>query len=174
MHVDRAPAVQGEAGRVVHPAVDGDDEQRPRDPRDRDRDAAEEVGAGPQPVPPVGVDADEDGLDEEGEPLQREPEAEDVAEVRHPLRPQHAELERQDRAGDDADREQREHDPRPPPGQDPVQLVAGAQVPVLGEQDEDGKRDAEAHQRDVHGQGERLHLARLEQVVLFSAHDVTL
>jgi hypothetical protein len=170
VHVDRAAVAQGEPGRVVHPAVDRDDEQRARDSGDRDREAAGEVQARRQPVPAVGVDANEDGLDEKGEALQREPEAEDVAEVRHPLRPQRPELEGQDRAGDHAHREQREHDARPAPGQDAVEVIASAQVTVLGEQDQDGERDAEADEGDVNGQGERLHLARFEQVVLLYAH----
>jgi hypothetical protein len=43
MHVDRPAVVQREPGGVVHPPVDGDDEQRARDARDRDRDAGQEV-----------------------------------------------------------------------------------------------------------------------------------
>jgi hypothetical protein len=128
------------------------------------------VQARRQPLPAVGVDAHEDGLDEEREALQREAEAEDVPEVGHPLRPQRAELEGQDRSGDHAHREQREHDARPAPGQDAVEVIAGAQVTVLGEQDQHGERDAEAYERDVNREGERLHLARFEQVVLLYSH----
>jgi hypothetical protein len=86
-----------EALRVVHPAVDGDDVERPGRARDDDRDP---VRSGPaaQPVPPVDVDRDEDRLDEERDPLERERDAEDLAERRHELRPQQPELERQDRA----------------------------------------------------------------------------
>src|SRR5262245_27587924 len=123
-----------------------------------------------EPVPAVYVDPDEDGLDEEREPLQREPEAEHVAEVLYPHRPQQPQLERQDRSGDHPHREQRQHALRPAPGQSPVQPIPGAQVPPLGEQDQHGEGDAEADQRDVHDQRERLHLARLEQVLLID-HD---
>jgi hypothetical protein len=171
VHVHGAAVAQGESGRVVHPGVDRDDEEGPGHARDRDGDSAGEVDPGPQPVPAVGVDAEEDGLHEEREALQREAQAEDVPEVGYPLRPQHAELEGEDGPGDHAHREQREHDPRPALGKDAVEVIAGAQVPVLGEQDQHGERDAEAHQRDVNGQGQRLHLARLEQVVLLRAHE---
>jgi hypothetical protein len=124
-----------------------------------------------QPVPSVRVNTDEDRLEEEGEPLQREPEPEHVPEVSHPLRPQQPQLERQDRPGHDTDREQREHDPGPAPRERPVQGIAGSQVAVFGEQDEHGERDPEAHQRDVHGQRQRLHLPRLVEVMLVDAHE---
>jgi hypothetical protein len=39
-------------------------------------------------------------------------------------------------------------------------------VHPLGEQDHRREGDAEAHERDVHGERQRLHLARLEQVLL--------
>nr|WP_246115475.1 hypothetical protein [Trebonia kvetii] len=155
---------------MVHPAVHRDDEKRSGHPGDRDRDAGQEVRARREPLPAVGVDPDEDGLEEEGESLEREPEPEDVAEVLHPGRPQQPELEGQDGPGDDPDREQRQHDPRPAAGEHPVQVVTGPQVAPLGEQDEDGKGDAEAHQRDVHGQRKRLHLPRFEQIVLIRTH----
>jgi hypothetical protein len=128
------------------------------------------VGARRQPVPPVGVDPDEDGLNKEREPFEREAEPEHVAEVLDPLRPQQPELKRQDRAGHHAHREQREHDPRPSPRQGPVQLISGSQVPPLREQHDHGKRDTEADQRDMHGQRQRLHLPRLEQIVLVHVH----
>ena len=170
MHVHRPAVLQGESRRVVHPAVDRDDEERPRDPGDRDRDAAPEVHPRPQPVPSVGVDPDEDGLDEEREPLQREPEPEHVPEVLNPDGPQQPELERQDRPGHHPDREQRQHDPRPPPGQRPVDLIAGAQVPVLREQHEHRERNPEAHQRNVHRQRQCLHLPGFVEVVLIHSH----
>ena len=170
VHVGRPAVGQGEPGRVIHPGVDGDDEERAGDAGDRDREAGQEVRPRREPVPAVGVDADEDGFEEEREALEREAEAEHVPEVLHPHRPQQPEFERQDRAGDDAHGEQREHDPRPAPGERAVELVAGSQVPVFGDEDENGERDAETHQRDVHGERERLHLPRLEQVVLVHAH----
>ena len=170
VHVGRPAVGQGEPGRVVHPGVDGDDEERAGDAGDRDREAGQEVRPRREPVPAVGVDADEDGFEEEREALEREAEAEHVPEVLHPHRPQQPEFERQDRAGDDAHGEQREHDPRPASGERAVELVAGSQVAVFGDEDENGERDAKTHQRNVHGERERLHLARLEQVVLVHAH----
>ena len=59
---------------------------------------------------------------------------EDLAEAGHELRPQQAELERQDRAGHDADGEQRHRHLRPALGQRLVGRVAGAQVEALDEQ----------------------------------------
>jgi hypothetical protein len=96
---------------MVHPAVHRDDEQRPGDPRDRDGDSRQEMRTRRQPVPAVGVYPDEDGFEEERESLERESQPEDVPEVLHPHRPQQSQLEGQDRAGHNPDREQREHDP---------------------------------------------------------------
>jgi hypothetical protein len=164
------PIDQGEPGGMVHPGVDRDDEERAGDAGHRDRDAGQEVRPGAQPVPAVGVDPDKDGLKEEGEALQREAEPEHVAEVLHPHWPQQSELERQDRAGDDAHREEGEHDPRPAPGERAVERVAGVQVAVFGDEDKNWERDAEADKRYVHGQREGLHLSRFEQVVLVHSH----
>ena len=47
-----------------------------------------------------------------------------------------------------------------------VQRVAGAQVQPLDEQHHRRERDPEADQRDVHGERQRLHLARLGEVLL--------
>jgi hypothetical protein len=152
VHVGRAAVDQREPGGVVHPGVDRDDEERAGDAGHRDREAGQEVRSGRQPVPAVGVDPDEDGFEEEGETLKREAEPEHVPEVLHPHRPQQAEFEGQDRAGDDAHREQRQHDPRPAPGQRAVELVTGAEVTVFGDEDENRERDAEADQGDVNGQ----------------------
>ena len=123
-----------------------------------------------EPVPPVGVDPDEDRLEEEGEALECEPEAKHVPEVLNPHRPQESQFKGQDRARHHADGEQCEHDPRPPARERPVELVPGPQVPPLREQHDHGERDTEAHQRDVHGQRQRLHLPRFEQVVLIHVH----
>jgi hypothetical protein len=128
-HVGRPAVGQGEPGRVVHPGVDGDDEERAGDAGDRDREAGQEVRSRREPVPAVGVDA-----------------------------------------GDDAHGEQREHDPRPAPGERAVERVAGSQVPVFGDENQNRERDAEAHQRDVRGERECLHLPRFEQVVLIDTY----
>jgi len=71
-----------------------------------------------------------------------------------------------DRAGDDADGEEGQHHIRPALGDCPVDGVAGSQPQPLEQEHEGGEGDAEAHERDVDGERERLHLPRLEQVVL--------
>src|SRR5690348_6160426 len=151
MRVHRLPVAQREPGRVVHPRVDRDDEERARDARHRDRDPGPEVQPRLEPVRAVGVDPDEAGSGAARCRLQREADRDRVADILDLTRPQQAELEGQDRAGDHAHREQREHDLGPAPGQGPVERVTGAQVTPLGEQDHDREGDAEAHQRDVHG-----------------------
>jgi hypothetical protein len=152
VHVDRAAILEGEPGRVVHPAVDRDDEQRAGHARDGDRNAAREVRPRLKPVPAIRINTYKYGFEEEGEALQRKAEPEHVTEVLHPHRPQQPELEGQDRAGDDAHREQREHDPRPAFRQRAIERIAGAQVAVLGEKHQYGEGNAEAHERDVHRQ----------------------
>src|SRR2546425_10611347 len=98
--------------------------------------------------------------------FEHEAQPEHVAEGGHETRPQQAELEAEDRTRDDADREQREHHLRPAPRERAEERVAGAQVAPLCEQNHRRKRDAEADERDVHRERERLHLPSLEQVVL--------
>ena len=166
LDVDRAPVLEPEPGRIVHPCVDRDDEQRAGQARHHDGHAAQEVQPRRHAIPAVDVDRDEDRLDEEREALQAEGKAEDVPERGHEVRPQQAHLERQDRPGHDADREEGDHDLRPALGERPVELVAGAQVERLDEQDHARERDPEAHERDVHGERQRLHLPRFEQVLL--------
>ena len=68
--------------------------------------AAHKCGPRREPVPAVDVDGDEDRLQEEEDPLDREADPEDVAEAAHEPRPEQAELEGEDRAGDGADGEQ--------------------------------------------------------------------
>ena len=138
----------------------------PGDAGDHDRDAAEDVDLRRQAVPAVDVDGDEDRLDEEREALQAEGEAEDVAEGGHELGPQQAELEGQDRAGHDPDGEQDDHRVRPALGECAVERVAGAKPESLEEQHHRREGDAEADQRDVDHERQRLHLTGLEQVLL--------
>ncbi len=121
------------AARVVHPGVNGDHERRSRHPREHDRQATEQVGARRQPIPPVHVDADEDRLEEERKPLERETEAEHAAERADEVRPENAELEAEDRTGHDSNREQRDHHLRPAPRDHPVAGIARAQIAPLGE-----------------------------------------
>ncbi len=166
MDVGDLAGLQVESGRMVHPAVDGDNRQGSGHAGDRDRDSCQEVRAGRQAVPAVHVDPDEDRLQEEREPLDREPEAEHAPERRHEARPEQPELEAEDRSGDHTDREQRDEDPRPAPRERQVDGVAAAEPEPFGEKHHDGKGDREADERDVHDERERLHLARLERVVL--------
>ena len=166
VHVHRAAVHEPEAARVVHPGVDGDHHQRAGEARDDDRDPGQDVRARRQAIPAVDVDPDEDRLDEERDALDREAESEHVSERRHEVRPEHAQLEAEDRPGHDADGEQREHHLRPAPREHAIGLVAGAHVQPLREDDERRERDSEADERDVHDERQRLELARLEEVVL--------
>ena len=138
----------------------------PVKPGDHDRDPDPEVRARRKPVPAVDVDRDEDRLGEERDALEREGEPEDVAEVRHELRPQQPELEREDRPGDDPDREQDQHHLRPALRERPV----GRDRRCAGR---DPRRRAPSRERRSRSrpagcgrEGERLHLARLQQVGL--------
>src|SRR3954447_11353182 len=162
--VDHAPADEREALRRVHPAVDRDHVERAREPAEHHGDAGPEVRAPREAVPAVDVDGDEDRLDEERDALQREADPEDLAETRHELRPQQPELEAEDRARDHAHREDDQRHLRPALGERLVGRVAGAQVEALDEQEHRREGDPEAHDRNVDGQRQRLHLARLEDL----------
>jgi hypothetical protein len=86
-----SPAVdQREARRVIHPPVDRDHEERPRHAGDRDGDAGQEVEPWRDPVPAIRINPEKDGFHEEGEPFEREAQAEDIPEVLHPYWPQQA------------------------------------------------------------------------------------
>ena len=89
-----------------------------------------------------------------------------LPKVRGEGRPEQAHLEAEDRPGDDADGEQRHHHLRPAPRQRPVELIARAQIEPLDEQHQRRECDPEADERDVHRERQRLHLPRLQQVVL--------
>ena len=161
-----SPLTRSNPGRVVHPAVDGDHESRAREARDHDRDSGQHMRAGRQAVPAVDVDRDEDRLDEEGRALERERHPEHLAPLLHELRPQEAELEREDGAGDDADRKQDQHHLRPALGERLVGGVARAEPKPLAEEHHRREGDAEADEGDVDAQGQRLHLPGFEQILL--------
>ena len=165
-HVRHAAFLEGEPARTVHPGVHGDDHQRTREAGYDDRNPGEEMSTRGEAVPAVDVDGDEDRLDEEGERLEREPEAEDVTERRHETGPEKAELEAEDRPRDDADGEQGEHHFGPALRDGAVDGIAGPEPERLHEDDKGGKGHPEAHEWDVHGERERLHLPGLEQVFL--------
>jgi hypothetical protein len=76
------------------------------------------------------------------------------------------ELEAEDRSGDHTDCEERDEDPRPAPRERQVNRVARAQPEPFCEEHQRGKGDREADKRNVRDERERLHLPRLENVVL--------
>ena len=166
MNAGDVTADEAEARGMVHPGVHGDHHQRAAEAGEHDRDPAREVQPPGQPIPAVDVDADEDRLHEEREALDREAEPEDSAEGRGEVRPQQPHLEAEDRARDHADGEQRQHHLRPAPCERAIELIAGAPVEPLDEQDHRRERDPEADERYVDRKRQRLHLTRLEQVAL--------
>src|SRR6185503_15593397 len=107
--------------------------------------------------PAVQVDAEEDRLEEEREALERERQADDPARDVGEARPQQAELEGDDRAGDGADGEEDRERLRPAPGEGAPGRVAGPQVEALGGEHHDRQADAEDREGEVEGQG-RAHL----------------
>ena len=121
----RSAALQlGRPAGCVHPRV-GDDHEDPREPpRHGDQDPGQEVGPGLHAVPAVEVDAEEDRLGEEGEPLEGERHADDRAGELHEAGPEEAQLEREHGAGDRADREEDGGALGPPPGEVEVDRVA--------------------------------------------------
>ena len=98
--------------------------------------------------------------------LQREREAEHVAVGGHELGPQEPELERQNRPGHDAHGEQRDHRLRPAACKHQQERVAATAPEPLHPQHQCREGHAEADERDVHRERQRLHLARLQQVLL--------
>ena len=77
-----------------------------------------------------------------------------------------AHLEAQHGARDHSEREQREHYLRPAPRERQVEITVAAMTEPLDEQDHRRKRDTEGDKRDVDRERQRLHLPRLQQVVL--------
>ena len=166
LHVDRVAALKPEPGRVLHPRVHRQDHERAGNPREGYRNAAQEMQSRGESVPSVDVDGDEDRLDEEGDPLEREPQAKHIPERRHEAGPQEPHFEAENGSGHDPDGKQGEHRLRPTLGELAVQRITRAQVQPLDHEHERGKGDPKAHERDVHGEGQRLHLAGLQEVVL--------
>jgi hypothetical protein len=111
-----------------------------------------------QAIPPEDVDRDEDRLEEEADALDREQDAEHLAEPPGERRPQQSELERQHGARDRPHRERHGHHLRPAPGEEQRIRVVTAQAPVVGDQHERRERHADRREDDVEPQGER-HLA---------------
>jgi hypothetical protein len=148
----------GEALRLVHPRVDRDDREGAADAGDHDRHAGPEVRPRREPVPAEDVDRDEDRLEEEADPLDREQDAEHLAEAAGELGPQQPELERDHGAGDRADRERHRDHLRPAPREQQRVGVVVAEAAVVGDQHDRRERHAQAREDDVEAERER-HLA---------------
>ncbi len=159
-----AGGVEGEALRLVHPGVGGDDGEGAADPGHEHRYPRPEVGPAAEPLPAVDVDREEDRLEEEEDPLDPEGDPEGGAEAVHEVRPEQAELEAQDGAGDGADGEGDGHRLRPAPRQLHRVLVAALEPDVVGDQDRRRQRHPEAGEDDVEAEGERHLLPGGEQV----------
>ena len=121
-------------------------------------------GARREPVPAVDVDRDEDRLQEEEDPLDRERDPEGVAESAREPRPQQPQLEREDRPADGADGDQHRDRLRPVAGETRGLLVVSLAASVLGDQHHRREGDAEAREHDVEPEGEA-HLAACRQQV---------
>ena len=153
--IDHIPGrVEPEAGGLVHPGVGRHHEPGRGHAGHHDRDAGQEVDPGGEAIPPVEVEPDEDRLDEEGDALHREGQADDLAEAAHEPGPEDAEFERQDRARHRPDGEEDAERLGPGPGQSRVDRIAGAEKPPFGQQDDQRKADPEARQDDVPPQGQ--------------------
>lgn len=155
LHVDDLAVREAEAAGLVHPGVDRDDEERRREPADHDGDAGQQVLPGRKAVPAVEVDADEDGLEEEGDALDRERQPDDVSEPAHELRPEDAHLEREDRPQHGTDGKEDGRRLGPLPRQSHVGGVARAVPAPLGQQRQARQADADTGQDDVAGERER-------------------
>ena len=104
-------------------------------------------------IPAVEIEPEEDGLDEEGEPLRREGEPDDAAGVAHEDRPEESQLEGEDRAGDRTDGEEDGESFGPAADEGHVDRVTGSQPQPLGDEEEDGQTHAEHGEDDVEGEG---------------------
>jgi hypothetical protein len=100
-------------------------------------------------VPPVEIDPEEDGLEEEGESLERERHPDQRTGVPHEARPEQAELEREHRARDRADGEQHRRALRPAVREIEIRAVPSAPPPPLGEHHQQRHRDPDLGEDDV-------------------------
>ncbi len=83
-----------EPNRLLHPRIRGQDEDARHHAAYRDGPAAEPVRARGETLPSIEVEAEEDGLDEEGVPLEREGRSDQRSRHCHESRPEESELER--------------------------------------------------------------------------------
>src|SRR2546426_8535966 len=105
--------------------------------------------------PAIELDADKEGLEEEGKALDGKAQAESRAKAAHQPGPQNAELEGQNRAGHSPDRELNRHDHGPSAGNSQRDRILLEDADAVHQQGVGGKRDAEWNHDDVVGEGER-------------------
>ena len=158
VHVRDMPVLEAEPARHVHPRVGRDDEERRRDSGYGNREAHQPVDAGREPLPAVQVDAEEDGLDEEGERLEREGQTDNPAGERGEAREQQTQLEADDRSRHRPDREEDRERLRPAPRECQPHRVARTQVHPLYDQDHQRQSHPEHSEREVEGK-RRSHLS---------------
>jgi len=103
-------------------------------------------------LPSVQVDAGEDRLEEEEDPLEAERHAEYRAVCAHESWPQQSHLERQDGSRDGTDGDQNAEDLGPSPGEQHRHIIGMAKTAELGHQDDRREGDAEASENDVEPQ----------------------
>jgi hypothetical protein len=128
------------------------------------RPARGQVGAPRDALPPVQVDAEEDGLGEEREALEGERHADDRARVLHERGPEQAQLEGEHGAGDRAHREEDRGALAPAMGQLEIDPVAGPLPSPLGHHHQQGHSDAHHREDDVEAERHGHLRARGEQV----------
>jgi hypothetical protein len=102
-----------------------------------------------QALPSVQVDAREDRLQEEEDPLEAERHAEHRAIGAHEPWPQQPHLERQDGSGDGTDGDQHAEDLRPSPREQHRHVIGTTKAAVLSHQDDRRERDPETRQNDM-------------------------
>ena len=156
--------------RPVHERVDQRHEERRRGAADRDHDARRQVQPRRHPAAAVEIDAEEDRLGEEREPLQRERQPDRFAERAHEPRPQQAELERQHRPRHRADREQDAGPLGQPLRQQQVLGIARPPVAHVRDHHQRRQRDARRREHDVERQRHPHLRARVRQSVPAVGH----
>ena len=152
---DLAHRVQPEPGRFVHPGIGSNDGCRATDTGDHYGYTGPKVWPRREPAPSVDVDGDEDRLEEEEQPFDREGNAVRAAEATHEPWPQEAELEREHRAGDRAHCERHRHVLRPTPREEQRVGLVVLDPPVVRDQRHECPRHAERNENDVYGERER-------------------
>ncbi len=160
-----------EARWFVHPTVDGEHAERAEHPGDGDRDEGRHVHLGGKSLPPVEVDAEEDGLEEEEDAFEGEGESDHVAEGSHQAWPQQPHLEAEDGPGNSPHCE--EDGGRLPPSVRQLERVgvAVAKAASVSEVDQGRKRDTEARQHDVESERQGHQPARSQQIAFCRSED---